>query len=50
MLSIGLLGTQKLKRLVPTEWSITAIDDMLGKHIHKEILRYSWINKTKLQL
>ncbi len=45
MLSIGLLGTKRLKRLVPTEWSITAIDDILGKKIHKEILGYPWINE-----
>jgi hypothetical protein len=44
MFSIGLLGKKKIKRLVPTEWSITAIDDILGKQIYKEILRYSWIN------
>ncbi|MBS7656979.1 hypothetical protein KEJ33_03545 [Candidatus Bathyarchaeota archaeon] len=45
MLSIGLLGTMRYKRLVPTEWSITAIDDILGKKILKEILGYSWINE-----
>jgi hypothetical protein len=45
MLSIGLLGTRRLKRLVPTEWSITAVDDILGKKIHKEVLGYPWINE-----
>ncbi|OYT47506.1 hypothetical protein B6U79_04020 [Candidatus Bathyarchaeota archaeon ex4484_231] len=45
MFSIGLLGTKRLKRLVPTEWSITAVDDILGKRIHKEILDYPWINQ-----
>lgn len=44
MLSIGLLGVKKERRLVPTEWSITAIDDILGKTIHKEILDYPWIS------
>jgi hypothetical protein len=48
MLSIGLLGKKKLKRLVPTEWSITAIDDILGKQIHKEIMDYPWINSFLL--
>lgn len=34
LLSIGLLG--KERKLVPTRWSITAVDDMLGKDIlHK---------------
>jgi len=45
MFSIGLLGAKRQRRLVPTEWSITAIDDILGKAIHKEILNYPWINK-----
>jgi len=45
MLSIGLLGTIRYKRLVPTEWSITAIDDILGKKILNEILGYLWINE-----
>lgn len=45
MLSIGLLGIKKQRKLVPTEWSITAIDDILGRAIHKEILNHSWINK-----
>ncbi|MFH1409089.1 MAG: hypothetical protein ABIH34_04230 [Nanoarchaeota archaeon] len=38
ILSIGVLGMEKTQKLVPTRWSITATDDMLGKRIHKEIL------------
>jgi len=38
VLSVGALGLDKSKRMVPTKWSITATDDMLGKHIHKELL------------
>jgi hypothetical protein len=45
MLSIGLLGVKKQRRLVPTEWSITAIDDILGKELHREILGYPWVNQ-----
>ena len=44
MFSIGLLGTKRRRRVVPTEWSITAVDDVLGRRIHKEILDYPWIN------
>lgn len=44
MLSIGLLGLKRARRLVPTEWSITAVDDILGRAIHKEILNYPWID------
>lgn len=45
MFSIGLMGTKRRRRLVPTEWSITAVDDVLGREIYKEILNYPWINK-----
>ena len=45
MFSIGLLGAKRQRRLVPTEWSITAIDDILGRALHKEILNYPWINE-----
>lgn len=45
ILSVGLLGVKKQRKLVPTEWSITAIDDILGKALHREILRYPWINQ-----
>lgn len=44
LLSIGLLGEKKQRKLVPTEWSITAIDDIVGKQLHKRVLRYKWIN------
>lgn len=37
MLSIGALGLKKNRRLVPTRWSITSVDDMLGKHLIKSI-------------
>lgn len=37
MLSIGLLGVKERRRLVPTEWSITATDDILGKQLRKEV-------------
>ncbi|MHA2311199.1 MAG: Nre family DNA repair protein [Candidatus Thorarchaeota archaeon] len=44
LLSIGLLGEQRNRRLVPTKWSITAVDDIVGKELHKRVLRMPWIN------
>jgi len=41
MLSVGTLGMKKDRRLVPTRWSITAIDDILGKNLMTEIKDYS---------
>ena len=29
--SVGTLGTEKRRRFVPTRWSITAVDDIIGK-------------------
>ena len=37
ILSAGTLGTGKKRRLVPTRWSITAVDDILGKKLIEEI-------------
>ena len=44
LLSVGLLGEQRNRRLVPTKWSITAVDDIVGKELHKQVLRLPWIN------
>jgi len=37
VLSSGALGKQAGKKLVPTRWSITAVDDMIAKELMKEI-------------
>ncbi len=44
LLSVGLLGEKKKRRLVPTKWSITAVDDIIGKDLHKKVLGYPWLN------
>ncbi|WXG43461.1 MAG: Nre family DNA repair protein [Promethearchaeati archaeon SRVP18_Atabeyarchaeia-1] len=48
LLSIGLLGTKKRRRLVPTEWSITATDDILGRKLHEDVTRFAWANDFML--
>jgi hypothetical protein len=45
MFSIGLMGLKRSRKIVPTEWSITAVDDILGKQIHKEITSYPWVKE-----
>ncbi len=35
--SVGLLGTSKRRKLVPTEWSITAVDDILSKPLIERV-------------
>ncbi len=46
LLSIGLLG--KVRRLVPTRWSITAVDDMAGKDYLHAIRDYGQIGDITL--
>ena len=38
--SAGLLGLEKKRRFVPTRWSITAVDDILGNSLRKKIQNY----------
>lgn len=44
--SVGALGEGGSRRLVPTRWSITAIDDMVGKSLHKEVQTYPEVGET----
>lgn len=37
LISTANLGLKFNRKLVPTRWSITAVDDTLGKHYHKQI-------------
>ncbi|MBO8175804.1 MAG: hypothetical protein H0Z18_11160 [Thermococcus sp.] len=46
LLSAGLLGISK--KLVPTRWSITAVQDTIGKYLRREILKYDTINEFEL--
>jgi hypothetical protein len=45
LLSVGLLGKERNRRLVPTKWSITAVDDVLGKQLHKQVTDNPIINE-----
>lgn len=40
LLSVGNLGIKSGRKLVPTRWSITAVDDSVGKNILNEIRSY----------
>ncbi len=48
ILSVGVMGLKKNKKLVPTRWSITATDDMLGKQFLKNVRNYPWIENYEL--
>lgn len=48
ILSVGVMGLKKNKRLVPTRWSITATDDTIGKYLIDSVRDYSWIEDYEL--
>jgi len=50
LLSVGTIGQKKKRRLVPTKWSITATDDIIGKQLQKDVLRNSWINDFRVSI
>ena len=48
VLSLGAMGIGKNRRLVPTRWSITAVDDIIGKNLIEEIKDYQVSDKYSL--
>ncbi len=40
LMSAGLLGEERNRRLVPTRWAITAVDDTVGKNLKQEIFKF----------
>ncbi len=44
LLSVGILGVKPQRKLTPTRWSITAIDDTIGKFLIEEIKKYNQTN------
>jgi len=46
--SAGLLGRRAERRLVPTEWSITAIDDMLGRMLLRRVRDFGVIGEYRV--
>lgn len=45
ILSAGLLGEYKNRRIVPTRWAITAVDDIIGKKLAYPIHHFPEIDK-----
>ncbi len=46
--SAGLLGEKSHRKIVPTRWTITAIDDLISKRLIKEIKKYPEINDYRI--
>ena len=47
-LSVGAFGLEKNRKLVPTRWSITAVDDTLGLHLLKNVKDYPVIQNYQI--
>jgi hypothetical protein len=47
-LSLGMLGVQDQRKIVPTRWSITAVDDTLSKHLLEKICHYPPLDKYQV--
>ncbi|HOD89753.1 MAG TPA: hypothetical protein PKK56_01575 [archaeon] len=50
LLSVGLLGEKQNRVFVPTKWSITAVDDIIGKKNIENIKINQEINKPELYI
>lgn len=48
VLSAGLLGEKDNRRLVPTRWSITATDDILGNGLRKKVKDYQELGSYRV--
>ncbi len=48
LFSVGLLGRKLDRKLVPTKWSITAVDDLLSKNLLKKIKNYKEISEIRI--
>ncbi|MBN1390811.1 MAG: hypothetical protein JXA22_09260 [Candidatus Thermoplasmatota archaeon] len=48
LFSVGLLGQGKRRRLVPTRWTITAIDDILSRELKEEVTGFDGLDRYLL--
>jgi len=48
LLATGLLGVKVQRKMVPTRWSITAVDDMIGKKLLEKVRTYGQLNEIQL--
>ena len=46
--SVGAFGVEKNRRLVPTRWSITAVDDIISKNLMEKVKTFPEINEYRV--
>ncbi len=48
ILSLGMLGVRDQRKVVPTRWSITAVDDTLSKNLRESVKHYPLVDKFQV--
>ena len=46
--SVGAFGVEKKRKLVPTRWSITAVDDIISKSLMEQVKTFPEINEYRV--
>jgi len=46
--SVGAFGVEKNRKMVPTRWSITATDDIIGKTLREQVKTFPLINEYRI--
>ncbi|GAB6943685.1 Nre family DNA repair protein [Vulcanisaeta sp. JCM 14467] len=46
--AVGLLGSARFRRLVPTRWSITAVDSIIGDYLRSRVVDYDEIGQVEV--
>jgi len=46
--SVGAFGIEKKRRLVPTRWSITTVDDIISKNLAEKVKAFPQINEYRV--
>ena len=46
--SVGAFGIEKNRKFVPTRWSITAVDDTIGKELRERVKTFPLINEIRV--
>ncbi len=46
--SVGAFGVEKNRKLVPTRWSITAVDDIISKNLRTKVKTFPEINEFRV--
>ena len=46
--SVGAFGQEENRRLVPTRWSITAVDDIISKNLMEQVKQFPEINEYRI--